>query len=29
LEYDGNINFEKVQLKTDDLDEIIDLYQEA
>ena len=28
LEYNGNIRLEKVQLKTDDLDEIVDLYQE-
>lgn len=28
LEYDNNINLEKVHLKTDDLDEIVDLYQE-
>ena len=29
LNYDGNINLERVWLKTDDMDEIIDLYQEV
>ncbi len=29
LEHDKNINLEKVSLRTDDLDEIIDLYQEV
>lgn len=29
LKYNGNVNLEKVQLKTDDLGEIIDLYQEV
>ena len=29
LNYNGNIKFERLQLKTNDLDEIIDLYQEA
>ena len=29
LNYNGKTNLEKVQLKTDDLDEIIDLYQEV
>lgn len=29
LEYSKNINLEKVPLRTDDLDEIIDLYQEV
>ena len=29
LEYDKNINLEKVHLMTDDLDEIVDLYQEV
>lgn len=28
LKYDGKVNLERVQLKTDDLEEIIDLYQE-
>ena len=29
LDYNGKVEFEKVQLKTDDLDEIVDLYQEV
>ena len=29
LNYDGNIDFERVWLKNDDMDEILDLYQEV
>lgn len=29
LEYNGNVNLERVQLKADDLNEIVDLYQEV